>query len=169
MLQPVMFQNLLCLSPKAAFDKVAPADLFSAWRPQKLLFRESDPVLLSSKSHFRRGTWLQQRCLLSSRRRQRGFVQLLKTDEKSPRSQAPHGKPFSTDILPWTINGGLLHHGRPPRSSLKRRKVTVSAALFTFQKWPVTPDPCHRQNRLPPLLAAGNSSFLYSGGTNALF
>lgn len=75
------------------------------------------------------------------------FVQILKKSTSGSGAAygpTPHVKPAYIDILWWAINVRFLHHGGPPSSSLKRRNVTKSLAVFPFQKWPVALHPCQR-------------------------
>lgn len=106
------------------------------------------------------------------------FVQILKKIMQrngAPSTPTPHVKLSYIDILLWTINVRFLHHGRPPSSSLKRRNVTKSLAVFPFQKWPVTLHPCQSLKhgvvlrRSTSLFSPSNSSLLYSGGKNKVF
>lgn len=72
------------------------------------------------------------------------FVQILKrTASRNGAPYAPTLRVKPSYILLWTINVWFLHRGRPPSSSLKRRNVTKSMAVFPLQKWaPVTLHPC---------------------------
>lgn len=99
------------------------------------------------------------------------LVQILKrTTSRNGAPYAPtlHVKP--SYILLWTINVWFLHRGRPPSSSLKRRNVTKSMAVFPFQKWaPVTPHPCQSNSVSSAAQLPSNSSLLYSGGKSEVF